>query len=46
VTQTAIQLFGGIGSSEEHDAHLYYRRAWAAERLYGGPNANRAALTD
>ena len=35
VTQTAIQLFGGIGSSGEHGAHLYYRRAWAAERLSG-----------
>ncbi len=46
VTQTAIQLFGGIGSSGEHGAHLYYRRAWAAERLSGGPNAHRATLTD
>jgi alkylation response protein AidB-like acyl-CoA dehydrogenase len=46
VTQTAIQLFGGIGSSGEHGAHLYYRRAWAAERLSGGPHAHRAALTD
>ena len=46
VTQTAIQLFGGIGSSGEHGAHLYYRRAWAAERLSGGPHAHRGALTD
>ena len=46
VTQTAIQLFGGIGSSGEHGAHLYYRRAWAAERLSGGPHARRGALTD
>ena len=46
VTQTAVQLFGGIGSSGEHGAHLYYRRAWAAERLSGGPHARRGALTD
>jgi alkylation response protein AidB-like acyl-CoA dehydrogenase len=46
VTQTAIQLFGGIGSSGERGAHLYCRRAWAAERLSGGPHAHRAALTD
>ena len=46
VTQTAVQVFGGIGSSGEHGAHLYYRRAWAAERLSGGPHAHRAALTD
>ena len=46
VTQTAVQLFGGIGSGGEHGAHLYYRRAWAAERLSGGPHARRGALTD
>ena len=46
VTQTAVQLFGGIGSGGEHGAHLYYRRAWAAERLSGGPHAHRGALTD
>jgi alkylation response protein AidB-like acyl-CoA dehydrogenase len=46
VTEVAIHLFGGIGSTQEHGAHLYYRRAWAAERLFGGPRAHRAALTD
>jgi alkylation response protein AidB-like acyl-CoA dehydrogenase len=35
VTEAAIPLFGGIGSTPEHDAHLYYRRAWSAERLSG-----------
>jgi alkylation response protein AidB-like acyl-CoA dehydrogenase len=45
VTETAIRLFDGIGSTWEHDAHLYYRRAWSAERLAGGPQAHRAALT-
>ena len=25
----AIQLFGGIGFTWEHDAHLYFKRAWA-----------------
>jgi len=39
VTQAAIHLF-----SREHDAYLYYRRAWSAERLSGGPQAHRAAL--
>jgi len=39
VTQAAIQLFGGIGLTWEHDAHLYYRRAWSAERLSRGPQA-------
>jgi len=39
VTEAAIQLFGGIGSTWEHDAHLYYRRAWSAERLSRGPQA-------
>ncbi len=45
VTEAAIHLFSGIGSTWEHDAYLYYRRAWSAERLSGGPQAQRAALT-
>jgi hypothetical protein len=28
VTGEAIQLFGGIGFTWEHDAHLYFKRAW------------------
>jgi alkylation response protein AidB-like acyl-CoA dehydrogenase len=46
VTETAIHLFGGIGFTREHDAHLYYRRAWSAERLVGGPHAQRVAIVD
>ncbi len=46
VTESAIHLFGGIGFTWEHDAHLYYRRAWSAERLAGGPHAHRAAIGD
>ena len=45
VTESAIHLFGGNGLSWEHDAHLYYRRAWSAERLAGGPQAHRAAIS-
>ena len=30
--------------TEEHDAQLYYRRAWSAERLSGGPQSHRDAL--
>jgi alkylation response protein AidB-like acyl-CoA dehydrogenase len=46
VTESAIHLFGGIGFTWEHDAHLYYRRAWSAERLTGGPHVHRAAISD
>jgi alkylation response protein AidB-like acyl-CoA dehydrogenase len=42
----AIRLFGGIGFTWEHDARLYYRRAWSAERLARGPHARRAAIAD
>ena len=45
VTESAIHLFGGVGFTWEHDAHLYYRRAWSAERLVGGPQAHRAAIS-
>ena len=42
--EAAIGLFGDIGFTQEHDAQLYYRRAWSAERLSGGPQAHRDAL--
>jgi alkylation response protein AidB-like acyl-CoA dehydrogenase len=45
VTESAIHLFGGNGLNWEHDAHLYYRRAWSAERLAGGPQAHRTAIS-
>jgi alkylation response protein AidB-like acyl-CoA dehydrogenase len=40
VTEATIHLFGGAGTTSEHDVHLYYRRAWSAERLSGGPPAH------
>jgi len=45
VTESATHLFGGNGLNWEHDVHLYYRRAWSAERLAGGPQAHRAAIS-
>ncbi len=42
--EAAIGLLGDIGFTREHDAQLYYRRAFSAERLSGGPQAHRAAL--
>lgn len=46
VTDAAIHLFGGVGFAREHDAHLYYRRAWSAERLAGGPEVHRAVIAN
>jgi alkylation response protein AidB-like acyl-CoA dehydrogenase len=43
--EAAIGLFGGIGFTPERDVQLYYRRAWSAERLSGGPQAHRDALS-
>ena len=31
-----IQVLGGIGFTWEHDAHLYFRRAYAINQLLGG----------
>ena len=45
VTESAIHLLGGNGLSWEHDVHLYYRRAWSAARLAGGPQAHRDAIS-
>jgi alkylation response protein AidB-like acyl-CoA dehydrogenase len=41
---SAIAMVGDIGFTQERDAQLYYRRAWSAERLSGGPQAHRDAL--
>ncbi len=35
---------GAMSFIAERDAQLYYRRAWSAERLAGGPQAHRDAL--
>ena len=36
---------GAMAYVAETDAQLYYRRAWSAERLSGGPQAHRDALS-
>ncbi len=38
-----IQVLGGIGYTWEHEAHLYYRRACAAQGLFGGAVHGKAA---
>jgi alkylation response protein AidB-like acyl-CoA dehydrogenase len=44
VAAETIQVHGGIGFTWDHPAHLYFRRAKAAEYLLGGPNAHRESL--
>ena len=46
VIEAAIHLFGGVGFAPADDVQLYYRRAWSAERLAGGPQAHRAAIAE
>ncbi|MBW0011950.1 acyl-CoA dehydrogenase family protein [Mycobacterium sp.] len=38
VGDTAIQVFGGIGYTWEHDAHLYLKRLLSWSALAGGPD--------
>jgi alkylation response protein AidB-like acyl-CoA dehydrogenase len=45
-SEATIHILGGIGFSWEHDAHLYYRRAWSSQQLAGGARAHRAAIAD
>ena len=37
VAADTIQLHGGIGFTWEHDAHLYFKRAWTSAELFGPP---------
>jgi alkylation response protein AidB-like acyl-CoA dehydrogenase len=46
VIEAAIHLFGGVGFAQADDLQLYYRRAWSADRLAGGPQAHRTAIAE
>jgi alkylation response protein AidB-like acyl-CoA dehydrogenase len=37
----AHQIFGAIGFTMDHDMHLYFRRAKAAEIAYGDADLHR-----
>jgi alkylation response protein AidB-like acyl-CoA dehydrogenase len=41
-----IQLYGGIGFTWEHDAHLFLRRAKSAQVMFGGVGYHTAAIRD
>jgi len=41
-----VQVHGGTGFTWEHDAHLYYRRAWSAQHLLTRPDDHYAAIAD
>ena len=42
VAGECLQLFGGIGFTWEHDAHLYFKRAWTTALTHGDSAALRA----
>ncbi|MEV5707222.1 acyl-CoA dehydrogenase family protein [Actinoallomurus sp. NPDC052274] len=44
VAAETIQLHGGIGFTWEHEAHLYFKRAHAAAKLFGDAAWHRARL--
>lgn len=40
-TRIGVQIFGGIGTTREHDMGLYYRRARQSALLFGDPDSLR-----
>ncbi len=44
VASLAHQIFGAIGFTMDHDMHLYYRRAKAAELAYGDADIHREVV--
>jgi alkylation response protein AidB-like acyl-CoA dehydrogenase len=44
VALSAHQIFGAIGFTMDHDIHLYYRRAKAAEIILGGADFHRGVV--
>lgn len=41
VAERSVQMHGGIGTTRDHDAGLYYRRAWAWDHLFGNASYHR-----
>jgi alkylation response protein AidB-like acyl-CoA dehydrogenase len=46
VTHNAIQTFGGIGFTWEHDIHFLLKRARVSWQLFGSPGSHRARVAD
>jgi hypothetical protein len=44
ISGEAIQLFGGIGFTWEHDAHLYFKRAWTTALAADGKGLKKLAF--
>ncbi|MGQ0464151.1 MAG: acyl-CoA dehydrogenase family protein [Sporichthyaceae bacterium] len=44
LARETLHVFGGIGFTWEHDAHLFYRRALANQSVLGDPAAHRVRL--
>ena len=46
IAQECTQMFGGIGLTWEHDAHLYLRRVTSNRALLGTPEQHRRRVTE
>jgi len=46
VAEEAVQLHGGIAMSEEHDCHLFFKRAMLNEHLGRAPASYEQGLAD
>ena len=44
ISEDAVQLHGGIGFTWEQDCHLFLKRAWLNEVLFGVPEQRRDEL--
>ena len=46
VVEGALQVFGGVGFTREHDLHLLYRRALECAGRFGGPLEHERRVAD
>ncbi len=46
VVEGALQAFGGVGFTREHDLHLVYRRALECAGRFGGPPEHERRVAD
>ena len=44
IAAESIQMYGGIGFTWEHPAHLYFKRAKSSQILFGTPSSHRERI--
>jgi len=45
-TRSALQVLGAIGYTQEHDLHVWMKRAWSLSAAWGNADVHRARVSE